>query len=83
MNERTLAEAEAGTGVLSNVSDALIETGPEPPADADRDGIADEWETSHGLDPADATDNVADRDGDGYTNIEEYINELASLLIGK
>jgi hypothetical protein len=83
MNERTLAEAEAGTGVLSNVSDALIETGPEPPADVDLDGIADEWETSHGLDPADATDNVADRDGDGYTNIEEYINELASLLIGK
>jgi hypothetical protein len=83
MNQRTLAEAEAGTGMLSNVGDALIESGPEPPADADLDGIADDWESSHGLDPADATDNVADRDGDGYTNIEEYLNELADTLIGK
>jgi hypothetical protein len=83
MNQRTLAEAETGTGMLSNVSDPLIESGPEPPADADLDGIADDWESSHGLDPADATDNIADRDGDGYTNIEEYINELAGLLIGK
>lgn len=83
MNQRTLAEAEAGTGALSNVSDALIESGPEPPADTDHDGMADEWESSHGLDAADATDNIADRDGDGYTNIEEYVNELAESLVGK
>ena len=29
-----------------------------PPADADRDGMADAWETGHGLDPADGTDHA-------------------------
>ena len=83
MNLRTIGEAEAGTGMLSNVSDALIETGPEAPADADLDGIADDWEAAHGLDPADAGDSVADRDDDGYTNVEEYMAELAAALVGK
>lgn len=83
MNTRTIAEARAGTGTLGNVSDALLESGPEPPADADRDGIADAWETEHGLDPGDAQDHKADRNGDGYSNLEEYLDELASLLIGK
>ncbi|MBN1309174.1 MAG: hypothetical protein JXA18_14720 [Chitinispirillaceae bacterium] len=47
------------------------------PADADKDGMPDEWETNHGLIPADASDGPKDRDGDGYTNVEEYLNELA------
>ena len=83
MNVRTIAEARGGTGSLSNVSDPLIETGPEPPVDADLDGMADEWETAHGLDPADDADSALDRDGDGYSNIEEYVNELAQALIGQ
>lgn len=83
MNVRTIVEARDGTGSLSNVSDPLIETGPEPPVDADLDGMADEWETAHGLDPADDADSALDRDGDGYSNIEEYVNELAQALIGQ
>jgi len=43
-------------------------------ADADEDGMPDEWERQHGLKPGDASDHVADSDGDGYTNIEEYLN---------
>ncbi|MCS7090320.1 MAG: lamin tail domain-containing protein [Limisphaera sp.] len=44
--------------------------------DADRDGLPDEWERSCGLDPtrsdgAEGPD--GDRDGDGMTNIQEYI----------
>jgi len=83
MNTRTIAEARAGTGALGNVSDALLESHPTPPPDADRDGIADAWETAHGLDPTLAQDNNADRDRDGYTNLEEYLNDLASQLIGQ
>lgn len=83
MNRRTVMEARNGSGALSNVSDPLIESGPEPPPDADLDGMADAWEAAHGLDPADAGDSSEDRDGDGYTNIEEYINELAASLVGK
>ena len=48
-----------------------------PPADSDRDGMPDSWETSKGLNPNDSSDTSRDADGDGYTNIEEYINELA------
>jgi pectate lyase len=48
----------------------------EPPADSDRDGMPDEWETAHGLNPNDASDAVR-RAASGYTNVEEFINELA------
>ena len=48
-----------------------------PPADDDRDGMPDEWEAAHGLDPAHAADQNGDLDGDGYTNLEDYLNELA------
>jgi pectate lyase len=44
------------------------------PADTDLDGIPDKWETTHDLDPKDALDAGGDKDGDGYTNIEEYLN---------
>ena len=42
--------------------------------DADHDGMPDEWELRHKLNPRDASDAGADPDSDGYTNIEEYIN---------
>lgn len=47
-----------------------------PPADADHDGMPDEWEMVRGLNPADPADASLDRDGDGYTNVEEYLNAL-------
>ena len=40
------------------------------------DGMPDEWETANGLNPKDATDAVKDCNGDGYTNIEKYINAI-------
>jgi hypothetical protein len=83
MNTRTIAEARAGTGKIGVVTDALIESGPPAPADGDQDGMADDWEAAHGLSGNDASDASADRDGDGYTNIEEYVNELAEKLIAK
>lgn len=48
-----------------------------PPADSDHDGMPDVWETAHDLNPNDPTDRnkIA---ADGYTYIEEYINEMAS-----
>jgi len=44
------------------------------PTDTDKDGMPDEWEKKHGLDPKDATDAAKDSDGDGYTNLEEFLN---------
>lgn len=57
-----------------------LSSGPVLP-DSDQDGMPDQWETAHGLNPADASDSSGDRDGDGYTNIEEYIDSLAQPLI--
>lgn len=47
-----------------------------PYADADHDGMPDAWETAHGLNPKDAADATTDLNGDGYTNIEDFINGL-------
>ena len=44
--------------------------------DTDEDGMPDDWEKAHDLNPDDASDAAEDRDDDGYTNIEEYINSL-------
>ncbi len=50
---------------------------PAPPPDADHDGMPDEWEQAKGLNPEDPEDSKGDINSDGYTNIEEYLNELA------
>lgn len=47
-----------------------------PYADRDQDGMSDEWETRMGLNPNDTSDASFDRDGDGYTNIEEFLESL-------
>lgn len=47
-----------------------------PYVDSDGDGIPDEWEKKYGLDPNDPSDAVKDMNGDGYTNIEKYINGI-------
>ncbi len=46
------------------------------PLDTDQDGMPDAWETRSGLDPQNPEDRNGDRDGDGYTNLEEYLNSL-------
>jgi len=48
----------------------------EPIADADRDGMPDDWERAHGFDPNNAADAALDALGDGYTNLERYLNGL-------
>lgn len=45
------------------------------PQDTDNDGIPDEWETVHGLNPNDASDAVKVAPN-GYLNIENYINSI-------
>lgn len=45
-----------------------------PYQDSDGDGMPDDWEKAHGLNPNDPSDATTDLNGDGYTNIEEFIN---------
>lgn len=44
--------------------------------DSDNDGMPDEWEEARGLNPNDPSDTNGDYCGQGYTNIEYYINDL-------
>lgn len=50
----------------------------EPRQDSDGDGMPDAWETANGLNPNDASDANGDINGDGYTNIEKYINGIST-----
>lgn len=49
--------------------------------DSDNDGLPDWWEVLHGTNPnspeGDFSDTNADLDGDGYTNLDDYLNYLA------
>lgn len=47
------------------------------PLDSDKDGMPDAWEKSNGLNVNSATDGALDRNNDGFTNLEEYLNFLA------
>jgi hypothetical protein len=48
----------------------------EPYPDADKDGMADDWEKRFGLNPADSSDAASDHNGDGYTNLEAFLNGI-------
>ena len=49
-----------------------------PYVDSDGDGMPDEWEIANGLNPHDPSDANGDINGDGYTNIEKYINGIST-----
>ena len=46
------------------------------PLDEDKDGIPDDWEKEHGLNPADATDAASNKLHLHFSNIEVYINSI-------
>lgn len=52
----------------------------EPRLDSDGDGMPDEWEIANGLNPNDPSDANGDCTGDGYTNIEKYINGISTKV---
>ncbi len=52
----------------------------DPALDEDRDGIADNWESEHGLDTTDGGDHATIMPS-GYSAIEQYVNELSDALV--
>ena len=43
-------------------------------ADTDRDGLPDKWEVDHDFDPRDPADAAADANGNGVSNLDEFLN---------
>jgi hypothetical protein len=56
-----------------------LRSGPVP-VDADGDGMPDQWELAHGSDPQ-AFDAWGDADGNGWANLEDYLNERAAASL--
>jgi len=81
IDARIVSDVQNGTdGIIDSPADVggwITMRQGTPPADADHDGMPDAWETARGLNPYDATDSVKDRNSDGYSNVEEYLNSLA------
>lgn len=73
-----------GTGATDSSGIAMLESfewnfTADGSADADGDGMADQWEIDGGLDPL-ADDSASDSDGDGIPNLWEYQNGLDPAL---
>ena len=81
VDARIIAGVRARTG---RIIDSQSQVGGWPELEAgspwvvgDGDGMPDDWERAEGLDPADAGDGPGDRDGDGWTHLEDWLNSLA------
>jgi len=62
-----------GNGVWT--SSFSVETLPLPIVDSDDDGMPDAWESAAGLNPNNPADAGLDKDGDGQSNLEEYLSD--------
>ncbi|MCK4614103.1 MAG: right-handed parallel beta-helix repeat-containing protein, partial [Thermoplasmata archaeon] len=58
---------------FTNLEEYLNDTHPKN-NDTDNDDMLDGWEVYYGLNPKDETDAGKDLDGDGLTNLDEYLN---------
>jgi hypothetical protein len=76
VDKRLVKQVQKQTGKIIN-SQNQVKGWPKlasgtPLPDHDGDGMPDGWEQQLGLDPRDPSDGRADRNGDGFTNLEEY-----------
>lgn len=80
-NDRRVSDKSKKCGIIDSQRDVggwpELESLPAP-LDSDGDGMPDEWEAKRDLDPNNIDDGKEDRDNDGYTNIEEYLNWLVT-----
>jgi hypothetical protein len=65
-------------GIITDISQVggYPEYKGTPYPDSDDDGMPNDWEIRYGLNPKDASDARKDMSGDGYSNIEKFINGI-------
>lgn len=87
VDKRIIEEAKTGKSTCGKGKDGIIDSQKdvggwpilksEPaPTDKDADGIPDDWETKHTLDPTNGADGASYTLSKSYTNLEVYLNEL-------
>jgi hypothetical protein len=89
-NIATYSGKSAGNGIIDTQEDCLAEGASSPwpelksttaPTDTDGDGMPDQWETAHGLNPNDADDRNKVDEVSGYTMLEIYLNSLVEDIM--
>jgi len=86
-DQRIIREVQSGrttfgNGIISSQTDVggwpeLLST--QPQQDIDADGMSDEWERRFSPNGDLSLQNSMDLDNDGYTNLEEYLNQTNPL----
>jgi Bacterial TSP3 repeat len=79
VDQRIINNLKQRTGRFLDGADLLwptLVTGPLP-TDADKDGMPDAWEQQHfgSTSRGGSLDSSSDFEGDGYTDLEEYLNQ--------
>jgi len=84
VDQRVVDDVVSGTG---GVVSSPAQVGGWPwmasaiaPADTDHDGMPNAWESQYGLNGNGGSDGRLDQDGDGYTNVEEFLNSTNPLV---
>ena len=87
IDRRIVQDVKLGTG---KIIDDPAEVGGwsqlpagTPYQDTDRDGMPDRFEQLYGFNLQDSSDGSQDADGDGYTNVEEFLNRTCPLNVLK
>ncbi len=80
VDSRIVNEVRTRTGAVGIGSGYPILEAGDWPSDRDHDGMPDSWERAYGLDPRDPSDASGDLNGDGYTNVEEFLNDRDPTL---
>lgn len=83
VDQRIVEDVRNGTGQIidepSEVGGWSELLSGTPYRDTDHDGMADKFENRYGFKSKNPTDGNEDADGDGYTNVEEFLNGTCPL----
>nr|WP_051441013.1 hypothetical protein [Ensifer sp. WSM1721] len=82
VDRRIVEDIKSRSGQLLRTDPRDVGGWPEldpgtPYQDGDMDGISDDWEVKCGIDPTNTNDGQQDMDGDGWTNLEEFLHFMA------
>ena len=83
--ETYVSGTSVGNGIISSINDVggyPVYENAAPLVDSDGDGLPDEWEFNHNLNPYDGGDGKI-MTKSGYTNLEVYLNNLVDDVVSQ